>query len=73
MTTEVRPGEAARIAREGALYEALYLARDMRLAQDRHFLNPTTAGRAAVRELEMQFDRKLAVLLRPAPLGGASC
>lgn len=62
MKTDMPAGEAARIAREGAMIEALLAAREMRAAQDRHFLYKTFDSRQSVRALEMRFDRLLAAV-----------
>ena len=62
MTTELPLGETLRIVREGAMIEALCVAREMRAAQDRHFLYKTPDSRQSVRALEMRFDRLLAAV-----------
>lgn len=62
MKTDMPAGETARIAREGAMIEALCVGRDMRAAQERHFLRPTSDSRAEARALEIRFDKLIANL-----------
>jgi hypothetical protein len=62
MSNDIAPKELNRWAREAAYWEALCVGRDMRAAQERHFLRPTSDSRAEARALEIRVDKLIAQL-----------